>query len=94
MTQNVPPPADSPFAEDFAFQAVSRRADAALATLRVARGLAAGRRRIDLAGLDLDIGRLCAAALDLAPEQGRMIRQRLVAVLAELDALAAAFPPP
>jgi hypothetical protein len=94
VTQHSPPTTDNRFADDFAFQAASRRADAALATLRIARGLAAGRRCIDLAGLDLDIGRLCAASLDLAPEQGRLIRQRLVAVLAELDALAAALAPP
>lgn len=58
--------------------------------VRLARVLAAARRPLDLAGLDELAGRLCAAALDLPPEQGRTLRPALAALLDELDALAAA----
>ena len=64
-------------------------ARASVGTLQVARALAQSRRSIDLAGLDQEIGRLCAAALDLPAAQGRAMRPLLVDVLAELDALAA-----
>ena len=51
-----------------------RAAAAALALagmLRTARALTQTRRTIDLAGLDQEVGRLCAAALDLPPADGR-----------------------
>ncbi len=63
--------------------------EALLATLRLARVLAQSHRRIDLAGLDQEIGRLCAAALDLPPAEGHVMRPKLAEVLAELDALSA-----
>jgi hypothetical protein len=53
----------------------------------MARALAQSHRSIDLAGLDQEIGRLCAASLDLPPEQGQAMRPLLATVLAELDAL-------
>jgi len=62
-------------------------AEAACGTLRMARALVESRRHVDLAGLQDAIGRLCAASLDLPPEQGRAMRPQLAAVLAELDAL-------
>jgi hypothetical protein len=62
-------------------------AEAASGTLRLARALVEARRSVDLAGLQNAIGRMCAAALDLPPEQGRALRPQLAAVLAELDAL-------
>jgi hypothetical protein len=64
-------------------------ARAAVGTLQVARALAQSRRSIDLAGLDQEIGRLCAASLDLPAAQGRAMRPLLFSVLAELDALSA-----
>ncbi len=64
-------------------------ARAAVGTLQVARALAQSRRGIDLAGLVQEIGRLCAAALDLPAAQGRAMRPLLLGVLAELDALTA-----
>ena len=51
--------------------------EALLATLRLARVLAQSHRRIDLAGLDQEIGRLCAAALDLPPAEGQAMRPKL-----------------
>jgi len=59
-------------------------------TLRMAQALAAGGRRIDLAGLDRPIGLLCAKSLDLPPDQGRAMRVVLIALLQELDALSGA----
>lgn len=58
--------------------------------LRLARALAEARRPLDLRGLSDLAGRLCAASLDLPPEQGRALRPRLASLLAEVDALAAA----
>jgi hypothetical protein len=56
-------------------------------TLQLARALAQMRRPIDLTGLDQQVGRLCAAALDLPPADGRAMRPLLATLLAELDAL-------
>jgi len=69
-------------------------ARAAVGTLQMARALAKARRRIDLTGLDQEIGRLCAATLDLPGAEGRAMRPLLVGVLAELDALAACVTAP
>jgi hypothetical protein len=65
-------------------------ADAVLGTLRVARALARTRRTVDLKGLDHEVGRLCAAVLDLPTAEGTAMRPLLIDVLAGLDALAAA----
>ena len=64
------------------------------ATLRIARGLIAGHRQVDLAGLEAMVGLLCARTLDLPPEQGRALRPRLLLLLAELDGLTGALAPP
>lgn len=69
--------------------AVEALADGVAATLRVARGLLDAKRQVDLAGLDRMVGPLCAKALDLAPEQGRLLRPRLQTLQQELDVLAA-----
>ncbi|MDE2006153.1 MAG: hypothetical protein KGI51_06275 [Rhodospirillales bacterium] len=65
-------------------------------TLALARALAEAGRRIDLAGLDSQVGLLCARMLDLDPEDGRGARVELIRLRAELDALAAVLsrPPP
>lgn len=76
---------------DPASAAAAREVDAMLGLLAVARVLAEGGRRVDLAGLDDAVGRLCARALDLGPEQGRRLRPRLRAVLAAAAALEAAI---
>lgn len=57
--------------------------------LKLARVLAQSRRPLDLQGLAELAGRACAASLDLPPAQGRAMRPRLLALLAEVDALAA-----
>ena len=56
-------------------------------TVAIARALAGSGRRVDLAGLDQAIGLLCAKTLDLPPDQGRLARPQLAAILAELDQL-------
>ena len=58
-------------------------------TLQLARSLAQSHASLDLAGLEWDIGRLCATSLDLPPDEGRSLRPLLGSVLAELDALRA-----
>ena len=65
-------------------------------TLALARALAESGRRIDLTGLDSQVGLLCARALDLDPAEGRAVRVALIGLRAELDALAASLsrPPP
>ena len=69
-------------------------AEAVVGTLRMANALARSHCRIDLAGLDQEIGRLCATALDLPPAEGQALRPLLVDVLAELDALSAGLAAP
>jgi hypothetical protein len=54
--------------------------------LAVAQALAAA-RPIDLTGLDQQVGRICAGALDLPPDQGRALRPHLACLLARLDGL-------
>lgn len=64
---------------------------ATAALLRLAEGLAAAGRPVDLAGLDDRIGLLCAQALDLAPADGARLRGDLAALLRDLDALGVAL---
>lgn len=75
---------------------VAGLAAALTGTLALARALAETGQRIDLTGLDSQVGLLCARALDLDPEDGRAARVGLIGLRAELDALAASLsrPPP
>jgi hypothetical protein len=63
-------------------------------TLAVAEALAAGRRRIDLVGLEAEIGRICAACLAAPRGAAPEIRLRLEALLRALDRLRAGLAPP
>lgn len=56
--------------------------------LRIARILIEDGRLIDLAGLESEIGRLCAQVLDLAPDEGRSLAPLLAALLSEVDTIA------
>lgn len=60
-------------------------------TVAIARALAGSGRPVDLAGLDGAVGLLCAKTLDLPPDQGRLARPALAAILAELDQLGEAL---
>ncbi len=62
------------------------------ATLRTSEALLRTARAVDLRGLDVEVGRLCAASLDLPPDQGKILRQSLAELLDRLDALQAALP--
>jgi hypothetical protein len=66
-------------------------ADSVTQTVGVARGLVEAGRHIDLAGLEDQVGLLCAKALDLPPEDGRAVRADLFALLARVDALSVAL---
>jgi hypothetical protein len=69
-------------------RALRRRARDLHGLLRVALALLHEGRAVELSGLEEQVGRLCAAALDLAPEPGRGLRDELIALLAEVEALA------
>ena len=58
-------------------------------TLGIAGGLIRAGRDVDLAGLEAEIGFVCARALDLPSEQGRAVRPMLMGLRAQLDALTA-----
>ncbi len=66
-------------------------ADGVTQTLGVARGLVDAGRYVDLAGLEDQIGLLCAKALDLPPEDGRTVRGELATVLVRVEALSSAL---
>ena len=61
------------------------------ATLRLAQALAVNGERIDLHGLDDQIGRLCAGTLDLPPAIGRTLRADMVLLGQQISELSAAL---
>jgi hypothetical protein len=63
-------------------------------TLAVARALVEAGRQVDLTGLDAGAAALCAAIAMLPTEAARPMLPSLVALLAEVDGLVAALPPP
>ena len=65
--------------------------EAAGAMIRLAEGIAAAGRPIDLEGLDDTVGRICAQALDLPPEAGVRLRPGLAGLVAALDRLSVAL---
>jgi hypothetical protein len=87
--RSAPPDPAQPAPGDDRVRAANDMADALLGLLRVAGALSGNGHSFDLAGLEIDLGRLCAYALDLPPEHGRLFRYRLNEIVAELDALTA-----
>ncbi|MCO6419904.1 hypothetical protein JYK14_27635 [Siccirubricoccus sp. KC 17139] len=63
-------------------------------TVTLARALSEGGRRIDLAGLDAEAARLCAAVAVLPKPAGQSLRPALLALLAEVEGLAGTLPAP
>lgn len=59
--------------------------------LEVAHALIDAGRRLDLSGFEAEVGRLCAQALDLPPDEGRTLVPALSALLAEIDGTGAAL---
>ena len=55
--------------------------------MRYASRLVSGQRSVDLAGLDQQVGLICAKVLDLPPSEGRALRHHLLRALHEADAL-------
>ncbi len=68
--------------------------DAMEATLAVAEALAIERRRIDLAGLEQEVGRICAAALAAPRAAAPDLRLKLAALVRGLDRIQGALAPP
>ena len=60
-------------------------------TVGIARNLVQAGKLVDLAGLDAQIGFVCARALDLPREEGRALRPALIEIRDDLDALSAAL---
>jgi hypothetical protein len=71
--------------------AVRALADELTKTIGLASALAESGRDIDLAGLDHQIGLLCAKSLDLPPDEGRRVRPRLIALSGSVEALSRAL---
>jgi hypothetical protein len=59
--------------------------------LAIAGALAASRRRVDLDGLQNNVGLLCARALDLASTDAPLVRVEMIRLVAGLDSLSAAL---
>ena len=57
----------------------------------VARALVETGRTVDLAGLQSEVGLLCAKTLDLPPDEGRRMRPRLIALSGSVEVLARAL---
>ena len=68
--------------------------EAMAATLAVAEALAVERRRIDLTGLEAEVGRICAAAVVAPRDAAPDLRLRLEALRQALDRLRIGLVPP
>ncbi len=55
--------------------------------LKIARVLIEDGRQINLSGFDAEVGRLCAAVLDIDPVLARAIEPRLRALLGEIETI-------
>jgi len=64
------------------------------AVLRIAIALVDSGRQVDLAGLEVEVTRLCAAVSLLPVQEAETLRGALEALLSDVDRLAAALPPP
>lgn len=69
-------------------QSAADLAEGLARALRIAEALHATQRVVDLAGFDDLIGRLCARALDLPPDEGRALRPCLAALREQADRFA------
>ncbi|MES2711511.1 MAG: hypothetical protein V4653_08000 [Pseudomonadota bacterium] len=74
--------------------AVADMAEGARMMLGVTAALVGSGRRVDLAGLDDEFGRLCAGILALPLAESRRLRPKLEALREQLDHLHTALPPP
>ena len=81
------PFAPSQGADPAAEAAVHALAESLSKTIRLSRAFASAGRPVDLSGLESGVGLLCAKALDLSPDRGRLLRSHLVLLRQELDEL-------
>lgn len=77
--------------DDAAVTTVAALADNVTGIIGIARALAMCDRPVDLSGLNAMAGLLCAKALDLPPDRGRLLRPKLALLRNDLDALSAAL---
>ena len=78
-------------AEESRLAALRAQLDGLLATLRLAQVLTVSGERIDLTGLDDQIGRLCAGTLDLPQATGRTLRADIVLLGLKISELSGAL---
>ena len=83
FTATTPPPPD----DAHRVAATRARAQSLMATLRLARTLVEAGRPVDLAGLDDQMGGLCATVMDLPSVQGNSLRDDLITLRADVEAL-------
>ncbi len=81
----VPP--QGPIDPEAPIDAVRALAEELTRIIGVAHALVDAGRAIDLAGLDSQVGLLCAKTLDLPPDDGRRARPRLIALSGSVEAL-------
>ena len=77
--------------DNAAVTAVAALADNLMGVIGIARALAMSDRAVDLSGLNASAGLLCAKALDLPPDLGRLLRPKLALLRNDLDALSTAL---
>jgi hypothetical protein len=85
----VPP--QGPADPEAPIDAVRALAEELTSIIGVAHALVDAGRAIDLAGLDSQVGLLCAKTLDLPPDDGRRARPRLIALSGSVEALSRAL---
>ena len=73
------------------YEAVSALARALTKLIELNQRLVEDGRTVDLTWLDDQVGLLCAQSLDLAPDDGRRVRPRLIALSASIEALSRAL---
>jgi hypothetical protein len=85
-TQQIPSPeAEAPM------DAVRALANELLRLVSAARALVEAGSEIDLANFDNEVGLLCARILDLPPDEGRLLRPRLIALSGSVEGLSRAL---
>ena len=72
-------------------EAVAGAVEAMAGTMAVALALVSAGRRVNLEGLDGEIGAICAAAVALPIEEGQALRPAVESLLESVEALAAAL---
>ena len=93
----MPKPPRRPYSEHMArMPALSALSDieAMRCTLTMARALVDAGRRIDLTGLDHQAAEICHALSSLPPGGGEAVRPAMLALMREVQALAASLPEP